>query len=276
VITTTTVLADFVRQVGGERMTVDALVPRGGEVHTFDPRPSDARRVAAADLVVTNGLGLDAWLAQLAAEAGAGGVPQVALGENLEGVGYLAPSQPGDEGSSPPGEGVNPHLWMNVEYARRYVGRIVEALSAANPDGAATYRANGGRYDAALGELDSWVRQRIGTIPQAQRRVVSLHDAFPYFAAAYGIEIVGVVVESPGQDPSAAEVAALIDVIRASHVRAMWSEVQFSPELAERIAHEGGATVVSDLYTDSLGDPPVDTYVGMIRWDVDRIVEALR
>jgi zinc/manganese transport system substrate-binding protein/manganese/iron transport system substrate-binding protein len=124
--------------------------------------------------------------------------------------------------------------------------------------------------------LGGELRAQFEAVPPADRKIVSFHDAMPYFARAFGLEIVGSIVSAPGQDPSAGELAALIDAIRASGGRAILSEVQFSDELAQTIAAETGATVVGDLYTDTLGDPPVDTYPGILRWDVDKIVAALR
>jgi ABC-type Zn uptake system ZnuABC Zn-binding protein ZnuA len=119
------------------------------------------------------------------------------------------------------------------------------------------------------------VRKEIGRVPASNRRFVSFHDAFPYFARRYGLQIVGVAVHAPGQDPSAAETAGLIDAVRAAHVKAIFSEAQFPPRLVDQLARETGATVVANLYDDSLGDPPVTTYEAVIRWDVTQIVAAL-
>lgn len=281
VIATTTVLADLVANVGGPKVAVQSLVPKGGEVHTFDPTPSDLTRVAEADLVVMNGLGLDEWLAQMVADSGTS-APLVELAEDLDDVTYI---EGGDEHEAeapaaspdPHGHGaVNPHLWLNVEYASKYVARIVEALTTADPDDAAVYVANGTAYQARLAALDGWVRDQIATIPEANRKLVSFHEAFPYYAAAYGLEIIGTIVEAPGQDPSAGEIAALVEAIKGSGAKAVFTEAQFSPELAEAVASEAGVTVVSDLYNDSLGEPPVDSYEGLIRWDTEKTVEALQ
>jgi ABC-type Zn uptake system ZnuABC Zn-binding protein ZnuA len=279
VVATTTVFADLVADVGGRKVAVTSLVPKGGEVHTFDPTPSDVSRVAEAELVVMNGLGLDEWIAQIVTDSGSA-APIVELGEDLEGVTYIEGVEEHDEepaASDEDGHGeVNPHLWLNVAYVALYVDRITEALMAADPDDAASYEANGAAYRARLGELDAWVHQQMDTIPEANRKLVSFHEAFPYFAAAYGLEIVGTIVEAPGQDPSAGEIAALVEAIKASGAKAVFTEAQFSPELAQTVAAEAGVAVVSDLYNDSLGDPPVDTYEAMIRWDTDKTVEALR
>jgi ABC-type Zn uptake system ZnuABC Zn-binding protein ZnuA len=268
VVTTTTILADLVRQVGGDRVTVDSLVPKGGEVHTFDPTPSDMRRIADADLVLVNGLGLDDWLAGLVDDAGTA-APVVRLGEDLEGVEYLA-------GGEHEGEDVNPHLWLNVAYAAKYAGRIAEALVAADPAHAADYESGLAAYAATLAQLDQDARATLGAIPEANRTVIAFHDAFPYFAAAYGLTIDGTIVDAPGQEPSAGEVSALIRAIRDQGIRAIFAEAQFNDDLVRTIADETGAAVVSDLYTDSVGDAPQDTYESMMRWNVDQVVAALQ
>ena len=266
VVTTTTILADLVRQVGDDQVRVESLVPKGGEVHTFDPTPSDIRRVTDARLVVRNGLGLDDWLGDLVGDTGTQ-APIIALGDGLPGVTLIA----GDE----PGGAANPHLWMNVAYASAYAGRIADALTGVDPDGATTYRANLAAYQERLATLDKYARTQIGGLPEANRTVVSFHDAFPYFAAAYGLTIDGTVVDAPGQDPSAGQVAALVSRIREGGVKAIFAEAQFNPDIVDTIAAETGATVVSDLYTDSVGDPPQDTYEALMRWNVDRVVAAL-
>jgi ABC-type Zn uptake system ZnuABC Zn-binding protein ZnuA len=272
VVTTTTVFADMVGQVGGDRVSVRSLVPAGGEVHTFDPRPSDVTAFAGADLVVMNGLGLDDWVVDLVGQAGSE-APVVRLAEDLPGATYLE----GEVEDGHAGEvAVNPHLWLNVAYAAGYVERIVTELSEVDPEGASGYRERGEAYVATLGELDTWAREQLAAVPAESRKIVSLHDAFPYFAAAYGLEIVGVVIDVPGQDPSAGEVADLIDAIRASGVSAMLVEAQLPGDLAQRIGEETGVQVVGDLFSDSVGPPPHDSYEALIRWDVERIAAALQ
>jgi len=269
VVATTTVLADLVANVGGERVSVTSLVPRNGDVHTFEPSPQDVRRVAQARLIVMNGLGLDDWLVELIRNAAAEGTPIVALAEELAAVDLIADDAPGHGAA-------NPHLWLAVPLAILYVQQIETALSAADPANAAAYAAGAEAYAGRLRDLDGRVRAQVDTIPPASRRIVTFHDALPYFAREYGIEIVGVAVAAPGQEPSAAQVAELVEAIREADVKAIFSESQFPSELVRRIAAETGATVVADLYTDSLGDPPVTSYEAVIEWDVARIVEALR
>ncbi len=264
VVATTTVFADLVAQVGGPRVRVSSLVPKGGEVHTFDPTPSDVKHVTEARLIVRNGLGLDDWLGNLVQDAGTA-APVIALGENLDGVSYLT-----DAGGT-----VNPHLWMDVANASQYVDRIAQALASVDPADAGTFTERAKTYQATLAGLDAQIRERIGSIPVPNRVVVSFHDAFPYFAAAYGLTIVGNIVDAPGQDPSAGQIAALVQAIRSSGAKAIFAEAQFNDALAQTIAGETGVTVVSDLYDDTLGDPPADTYVGMMTWNTDRVVAAI-
>lgn len=273
VVATTTVLADMVRQVGGTQVDAVSLVPPGGEVHTFDPTPSDLSRVADADLIVMNGLGLDEWLGEVAANSGTT-AEVVELAEDLDGVEYFAAGEHDGEVEHD-GEEFNPHLWLNVAYGIKYAERIGETLARVDPDHAADYETGTRTYVASLTELDAWAREQIATIPEADRRIVSFHEAFPYFAAAYGLEVVGTIIDAPGQDPSAGEIADLVDAIRASGAKAIFSEAQFSPALADTVAREAGITIESNLYNDSLGDPPADSYEGLIRWDVDRVVAAL-
>jgi len=263
VVATTTVLADMVEQVGGKDVDVVSIVPKGGVVETFDPSPRDIAAISEADLVVMNGLGLDNWLERVV-DSAAPDVPVVRLGEDLPGTAYIG------EGS-----GTNPHLWLDVSNGVRYAERIRDALVTADPARADAFRVGGDAYVARLQELDGWVREQVATIPPENRKLVSFHEAFPYFAHAYGLEVVGSVVGVPGQDPSAGEIAALVDAIRASGARAVFTEAGFNPALAQSIATEAGVSVESGLYNDSLGDPPVDTYEGLIRHDVERIVAAL-
>jgi ABC-type Zn uptake system ZnuABC Zn-binding protein ZnuA len=269
VVTTTSVFADMVARVGGDRVTVHSLVPRGADVHTFDPAPADAQAISNAKLIVMNGLGLDDWLTGVIEDAGTSDTPLVKLAESIPAAELIA-SDPAEGGAS------NPHLWMAVKYARAYAGQIAAQLGQVDPAGKATFDANLAAYDAELADLDTWIRAQFAPLSPESRRIVSFHDAFPYFAREYGLEIVGVVVPAPGQEPSAGEIAALIQAIRSSHVKAVLSEAQFDDRLVQMIAAETGAKVVSHLYDDSLGSPPVDSYIGLMKWDTDQLTAALQ
>jgi len=267
VVTTTTVFADIVANVGGDLVSASSLVPKNGDVHTFEPKPSDIRTVASARLLVMNGLGLDDWLTKTITNAAADGTPLIRLGENLPGVQLLSGETTATE---------NPHLWMDVKYAELYVDRIATALKAVDPAHASTYDATAAAYKQQLETLDAWVRVQIATIPAANRKLVTFHDAFPYYAREYGIEVVGVAVGSPGQDPSAGYTAQLISAIEAAGVKAIFSEAQFPAKLVDQLASEAHCTVVANLYDDALGDPPVTSYEEVIRWDTNQLVTALR
>jgi ABC-type Zn uptake system ZnuABC Zn-binding protein ZnuA len=266
VVTTSTVFADLVRNVGGDRVTVTSLVPAGADVHTYQAKPHDLRAVAASSLAILNGLGLDDWLEETISAASAD-LPIVRLAVDLPGVELLPGERPGTQ---------NPHLWLDVSYARLYAARIRDSLAAADPEGAATYEAEAAAFDARLADLDAWVRTQVETIPAMDRQFVTFHDALPYFARAYGLTVVGVAVDAPGQDPSAGDIAALMDAIRDAGVKAIFSEDQFPTTLVDQIARETGATVEAGLFTDSLGGDPITSYEALIRWDVMQIVAALR
>jgi len=267
VVASSTVLADLVRNVGGNLVSVTSLVPKNGDVHTFAAKPSDIRSVADARVIFTNGLGLDDWLERTIANASAEGTPRIKLGVDLPGVTLL----PGEEAGTQ-----NPHLWLDVAYAALYVDRIAAELASVDPAHAADYRSQAADYRTRLTALDAEIRAQIATIPEANRKVVMFHDAFPYYARAYGITIVGVAVLAPGQDPSAGYTSQLIDAIRSADVRAIFSERQFPAKLVEQLAAETGAVVKANLYSDSLGDDPVTSYEALMRWDTEQLVEALR
>jgi ABC-type Zn uptake system ZnuABC Zn-binding protein ZnuA len=257
----------MIANVGGPAVSVTSLVPKNGDVHTFEPKPADIRTVAAARLLVMNGLGLDDWLEKTITNAASTGTPLLRLGEGLTGVTLLPGEDPGTQ---------NPHLWMDVKYAELYVDRIEAALAAGDPSEASTFAANATAYKATLDQLDATVRAKVASIPQAARKLVVFHDAFPYYAREYGITIVGVAVEAPGQDPSAGYTADLIAAIKAAGVKAIFSERQFPTKLVDQLASETGAKVVANLYDDALGDPPVTSYAALIEWDTDQLVSALR
>jgi ABC-type Zn uptake system ZnuABC Zn-binding protein ZnuA len=267
VATTTTVFADIISNVGGALVSVTSLVPKNADVHTFEPRPADVRTIASAKLLVMNGLGLDDWLAKTIANAAAEATPLLKLGQDLPGVALLTGDSPGTQ---------NPHLWMDVKYTELYVDRIAAALKSADPAHATTYETQAAAYKQRLETLDTWVRAQVQTVAPANRKIVTFHDALPYYAREYGITIVGVAVEAPGQDPSAGYTAQLISVIKNAGVKAIFSESQFPARLVDQLASETGCKVVASLYDDALGDPPVTSYEEVIRWDTTQMVGALR
>ena len=264
VVTTTTVFADIVRSVGGSRADVHSIIPPGVGPEDYEPKPDDARLLADAQLIVSNGVGLDDFLNRLLESGSGGKTPRLVLGEGIDPI--LVDAEP------------NPHFWLDPTLVKTgYLPKIVTALSALAPADATTFQANAAAYGTQLDALDAELKAKVETIPVANRRLVTFHDAFPYFARHFGFELIGVVVANVGQEPNAAELAALVQKVRAGGVKAVFSEAQFNPKLAQTLADEAGIkTVVTTLYNDALGPAPADSYPGMMRWNVDKIVEALR
>jgi zinc/manganese transport system substrate-binding protein/manganese/iron transport system substrate-binding protein len=264
VVATTTVFADIVRNVAGDRATVVSIVPAGAGPEDYEPKPDDARKLADADLIVSNGVGLDDFLDPLIEAAGEGAVPRLVMGEGIPTI--TVDGEP------------NPHFWLDPSIvADHYIPAISAALSKVDPSSAETFAANADRYVGQIDAMDQANTASIDTIPVANRKLVTFHDAFPYFAKHYGFEVIGVILSNVGQEPTASELAALVDRVRAAHVKAVFSEAQFSPELAHTLAQEAGVTtVVTTLYNDTVGPPPNDTYLTMMEWNVNEIVQALR
>jgi zinc/manganese transport system substrate-binding protein/manganese/iron transport system substrate-binding protein len=263
-VATTTVFADIVRNVGGDRVSVTSIVPAGAGPEDYEPKPDDAKKLADADLIVSNGVGLDDFLDKLIVAAGEGAATRLVLGDGIPTI---------DIDGEP-----NPHFWLDPSLvADHYVPSIATALTKVDPAGAATYQANAASYVAQVTAMDAANKTAIATIPEANRKLVTFHDAFPYFAKHYGFELIGVILANVGQEPSASELAALVEKVKAAGVKAVFSEAQFSPELAHTLAQEAGITsVVTTLYNDTVGPPPTDTYLKMMAWNVDEIVKSLR
>ena len=259
VLATTTLFADMAANVGGDRVTVESIVPAGSHVEEYEPRPEDSKKVAKASLFFENGLDLDKWAEPLLRDKKKD-APVVVLTDGLQAI-----------------ENGNPHMWFDVQLARKYVEKIRDALIAFDPDGRAVYTNNAARYDAELVKLDAEVKAQIATIPQSRRKLVTSHDAFPYYAKAYGLEVIGFAQPEPGKDPSPSELADLVRTIRDAGVPAIFSEVGASPALAQTLAKEAGVTkIIIDLPTDSIVAPPADTYVGVVRTVTQKIADALR
>jgi ABC-type Zn uptake system ZnuABC Zn-binding protein ZnuA len=270
VVTSTTVFADMVKQVGSHRLAaVRSIVPAGVDVEDYEPTPDDLQAISQANLLVMNGLALDRWIPKLV-QAANPGITTLVLSDGLPVLGVATSD---DEDIAQNG---NPHFWLDPQYAKVYVRKIHDALVTVDADGSATYDANTTAYLGQLDDLDAWIQQQVATIPAENRKLVTFHEAYPYFAARYGFQLIGVITPSPGQDPSAGELAQLIDSVKAAHVKAVFSEAQFSAKLTQTLADEADVQqVVADLYNDSLGDAPADSYIGMMRYNVGRMVEAL-
>jgi ABC-type Zn uptake system ZnuABC Zn-binding protein ZnuA len=269
VIATTTQIADMARQIGGTLVHVSSLLPPNVDPHDFEPTPRDVGHVADARLVLEHGLRLDAWSEAMVKESGTHATVVVVT----TGVATRASAEHGYEQG-------DPHVWFDVANAKLMAANIRDACIAADPAHRDAYMTQAAAYLAQLDELDGWIRQQIATIPPANRKLVTNHDAFGYFVAAYGLEFVGAVIPSLDSqaEPSAKDIARLVDTIRAQHVKAIFTEASLNPKLEQQIASEAGVAVVDNLYGDSLGPAGsgADTYVGMMRTDTTLIVNALK
>jgi ABC-type Zn uptake system ZnuABC Zn-binding protein ZnuA len=254
-------LADIAQHVAGDRLSVEALLPPGVDPHEFQTSPRDAIKIAEARLFIVNGMGYESWLTTLAAAPG----DQILI-EASTGV---VPAVTGD-----------PHQWMDPRQVVRYTENIRDGLSGADPAGSAVYAANAQAYILQLRELDEWIKDEVAALPTDRRVLVTNHDALRSFAAAYGFRVVGLVVPgfSTEAKPSAQQMAGLIDTIRLQQVPVIFLDISENQELADQIASESGARVVTGLYVETLSGPngPAPTYLGMLKHDVNLIVDALK
>ncbi|MBN9581329.1 MAG: metal ABC transporter substrate-binding protein [Afipia sp.] len=269
VVATFSILGDFARNVGGDRVAVTTLVGPDSDSHVYTPSPADAKTIAAARLVIVNGLGLEGWLPRLVKSSGGKAATVIAT----KGI---VPRRIADGHSHDPSE-ADPHAWQSVSNAKIYVTNIRDALIAADPAGADTYRANAAAYLAKLDTLDAEVRAAVAQIPPERRRVISTHDAFGYFAAAYGIDFIAPQGASTDSEPSARDIAAIISQIRREKIPAVFLENISDPRLIRRIAAETGAAIGGTLYSDSLSGEkgPVPTYIDMVRHNIKALTRAL-
>ena len=278
VTTSFSILGDLVRQVGGDKVHVRALVGADEDAHAFQPRPSDARVIGASALVVVNGLGFDDWMTRLARSGGFKGQIVVAS----EGISTLAMVD--DDGHDDhahahgPAHAADPHAWQDLGNAQRYVSNIAAALALADPTHADAYRANAERYNGELKALDSEIRTAFAALPAERRKVVSSHDAFAYFGQAYGIRFLSPVGVSNNAEPTAKGVASLIRQLKTEEIPAVFIENVVDARLIERIRSESGTRVGGTLYSDALsaaGGPAPD-YLSMMRYNFKTLHDVLR
>lgn len=280
VIATTSVFADLAQLALGDNVTIETIIPAGVDVHTFEPSPADAQKLAGADLIVMNGLGLDEWALSLLEAAGKSEEDVLELAEGIDESNawvYLEEEKHSEEeGEDHAHGGIDPHIWLDPKGAAIYVERIAARVAAELPERAAEIQSARDAGLADIAALDEELRVRFAAIDASARKIVTFHDAFGYFARAYEIEIVGVAVEAPGQEPSAKEIAALIDAIKAAGVTSVFSEAQFPSKVLDQVAAETGATVLENLYSDALGDAPANSYLGAMRANASAILASFK
>jgi len=272
VVATFTVLADMVRNVGGERVELTTLVGPDGDAHVYEPTPAAARAVAEADLVIVNGLGFEGWMERLVVASGYAG-PVVVASEGTS----LLEAEAANENEAGHDGGVDPHAWHDLANGRIYAANIARALAAADPGRAGLYRRRAQAYGAALAALDRDIRERLAALPAERRRVITSHDAFGYFGRAYGIEFMAPIGFSTESEPRAGQIAALIRQMREQDVRALFVDNVTDARLIEQLAREADAVLGGTLYSDALSgaNGPAPTYLDMMRHNADALLDAL-
>jgi ABC-type Zn uptake system ZnuABC Zn-binding protein ZnuA len=264
ILTSTPLLADVTRNIAGDRLQVESLLPAGSDPHSYQPTPQDAARVAKSKLIIVNGAGYEQFLKSLLENTGG----ETTIVEASAGV------TPSEEAGS-----IDPHMWLDPNNMIVYAGNIRDALTRLDPEGDVVYKSNTDSYITQLKALDSWIQQQAGQIPAEKRLLITNHESLGYFAKRYGFTVAGTVIESFSSDasPSAKQLAALIDQVRSSGAPAIFLDAADNDTFARQIADETGVWVVTDLHLESLTDgPPAATYLDMMKYNVTQIANALK
>lgn len=277
VVASFSVLGDLAAEVGGDHVTVTTLVGPNGDAHAFEPSPKDAKALGAADVLVENGLGLEHWLERLVSVSGFKGKAVIAS----EGVTPREWHGDADEAAElekdSHGHAVDPHAWQDAQNGIIYVNNIVAGLSAADPANAADYKANGEKLIGELKTIDARLKQEFAALPEARRKVVTTHDAFGYFGAAYGVSFIAPEGISTESEVSASQIASVIKQIRDEHIQAIFVENITDPRLLNQIAQETGVKIGGELFSDALSpaDGPAPTYVKMFENNETQLLSAM-
>ena len=268
VVASFSILADLTQQVGGDGVSVEALVGPNGDVHIYEPRPKDLRDLMEAGLLVRNGLGLEGWMDRLTDAAGFKGVVIVAAEK-------VVPRKMKEAGGA---IATDPHAWQDPRNAILYVQTIGTGLSAADPANTVAYRDAGTRYAAAIAQADSWIASTLSAIPAKQRRIITTHDAFGYYGARYGVEFLSAEGISTEFEPSAKSIATLVKQIKREKIGAVFIENMTSPRMAQMLAKETGATLGGTVYSDALSPSggPAPTYLDMLRHNTRLFATAMQ
>jgi zinc/manganese transport system substrate-binding protein len=264
------ILGDMVRQVGGDRIEVVTLVRADSDAHVFSPTPADAKTLAGAQLFFVNGFGFEGWMERLEKSSGFKGTVVVAS------TGVKPRSMVEEEGDKP--ETItDPHAWQDLANGKLYIANVRDGLIAADPEGKAVYEANAAKYLDAIAKEDTVVRAALAALPEARRKIITSHDAFGYFGAAYGLEIIAPEGVSTESEASAQDVAKIIRQIKEEKIPAVFLENVTDHRLLDQIARETGAKIGGTLYSDALSGPdgPAATYLDMFRHNVGTLTAAL-
>ena len=267
VVASFTVLADIVKQVGGEHVNVKSLVGPNGDPHTFEPTPQDSQALASADLVFVSGLGLEGWMDRLVSASGYKGDAVVAS----RGV---ATRRMEEEGKTV----TDPHAWNSMQNGVIYAANVMNALIKADPQDADAIRRSGEKYIQQLQTLDGWAKTAFAAIPAAKRKVLTSHDAFGYFGQRYGVTFLAPVGFSTEAEASASQVGGLIQQLKAEHIHSYFIENQTDPRLVKQIASATGAQPGGELYPEALSQPsgPAPTYVAAFRHNVEAMIRSMK
>ena len=280
VVVTNNIVADWVENIGGDHVEVFSLLPVGADPHAFQPGAKDVAKIADADLVLSVGLGLEeSWLKELLRNAARDPSTIVELGEVVDPIQFTESHREEVAMLEELGHGIHdPHFWFDPLRVKRAVNDIAARLSVLDPDRGDTFTANASAYNEQLDDLHAWTMEQVGMVPEDRRLLVTSHDSLGYFANLYGFEVVGVILSITTEvEPSAADLADLIHEIEEFSAPAVFGETTVSERLAETVAAESGAKVVR-LHSGSLGPEGsgAESYIEMMRTNVERIVEALK
>lgn len=294
IVTTASFIDDWVREVGGERVDSFSLIPLGADPHTYQPGAGDVSRLADANIVFKLGLTFESSnFDRLLDNTVTDKTNLVALGESVQPIPFeetheehvdeeeAEHDEEEEEGEHEEEHGkFDPHFWFDPLKVKDAVSKIADTLSQADSDGAAVYSRNAGRYIQQLDELHEWIRQQVAQIPVERRLLITSHESLGYFAHRYEFEVAGAIIPSLSteQEPSAQAIAHLVEEIKEHNARAIFAESTLSDRLAQNIARDAGVKVVTKLYTESLGPSGsgADTYISMMRYNVQAIVHALK
>lgn len=298
VVASFSVLGDMVKEIGGNNVSVSTIVGPNADAHTFEPAPQAVQALGKAQVLVSNGLDFETWLPRLIASSGFSGLHIVAsdgaslrtfLGEPVDAEALKADAaneaaddhghdhDHGDQHGHKPGD-VDPHAWQNLENGMVYAQNIADGLSLADPARAPNYQRRVKKYLTTLQKLDAEIRTALNAIPTEHRKAVTAHDAFGYFGDAYGVTFIPLAALGDTAEPSAKELAAIVDRIRQEERIGVFPEKSSNPKLIEQLGREAGIVVGGALYSDALdtSDEPAGTYLGMFHWNAGQLISALK
>ena len=254
-------LADITKNVSGSRLEIDTLVPLGLDPHSFEPSPGDVAKITESDILITNGAGFERWLEDIITGANEK-IIIVECSKGLEGLKR------------------DPHFWLDPNLVKVYVQNIRDAFIESDPQGKDLYNKNAEEYTARLIELDKWITEAVKKIPEDKRLLVTNHESFGYYADRYGFKVIGTIIpgSSSASSPSAKEISELIEKIKAAGAKAIFLETGSDPKIANQVARETNIKIVTELYTHSIteSDGPAPTYIDMIEFNTNEIVESLK